>query len=140
MRPIKEPMRIFIKYIVIPVLLLGFTAPVHAGEMDGKGLECTFLENPLNFGAKYYLFENGKVVQPYVDDSTPLSIKRETYQDDYEATASTIVWSTSYTFDRKNLKLSVSMGMETQKYYCQVMTHKEIESILQKQIEAVKEE
>ena len=140
MRPIKEPMRIFIKYIVIPVLLLGFTAPVHAGEMEGKGLECTFLENPLNFGAKYYLFENGKVVQPYVDDSTPLSIKRETYQDDYEATASTIVWSTSYTFDRKSLKLSVSMGMETQKYYCQVMTPEEIESILQKQIRALKEE
>ena len=139
MRPIKEPMRIFIKYIVIPVLLLGFTAAVHAGEMDGKGLECTFLENPLNFGAKYYLFENGKVVQPYVDDSTPLSIKRETYQDDYEATASTIVWSTSYTFDRKSLKLSVSMGMETQFYYCQVMTAEEIELILQKQIEALKE-
>ena len=130
----------FIKYKVIPVLLLGFTAPVHAGEMDGKGLECTFLENPLNFGAKYYLFENGKVVQPYVDDSTPLTIKTETYQDDYEATASTIVWSTSYTFDRKNLKLSVSMGMETQKYYCQVMTPEEIESILQKQIRALKEE
>ena len=140
MRPIKEPMRIFIKYIVIPVLLLGFTAPVHAGEMDGKGLECTLVENPLNFASKYYLFENGKVVQPYVDDSTPLSIKRETYQDDYEATASTIVWSTSYTFDRKNLKLSVSMGMETQKYYCQVMTPEEIESILQKQIRALKEE
>jgi hypothetical protein len=140
MRPIKEPMRIFIKYIVIPVLLLGFTAPVHAGEMDGKGLECTFIENPLNFASKYYLFENGKVVQPYVDNSTPLSIKRETYQDDYEATASTIVWSTSYTFDRKNLKLSVSMGMETQKYYCQVMTPEEIESILQKQIRALKEE
>ena len=140
MRPIKEPMGIFIKYIVIPVLLLGFTAPVHAGEMDGKGLECTFLENPLNFASKYYLFENGKVVQPYVDNSTPLSIKRETYQDDYEATASTIVWSTSYTFDRKNLKLSVSMGMETQKYYCQVMTPEEIESILQKQIRALKEE
>ena len=140
MRPIKEPMGIFIKYIVIPVLLLGFTAPVHAGEMDGKGLECTFLENPLNFGAKYYLFENGKVVQPYVDDSTPLSIKRETYQDDYEATASAIVWSTSYTFDRKTLKLSVSMGMETQKYYCQVITPEEIQSILQKQIGALKEE
>ena len=140
MRPIKEPMRIFIKYIVIPVLLLGFTAPVHAGEMDGKGLECTFLENPLNFGAKYYLFENGKVVQAYVDHSTPLSIKSEAYQDDYEATASTIVWSTSYTFDRKTLKLSVSMGMETQKYYCQVMTPEEIESILQKQIRALKEE
>ena len=140
MRPIKEPMGIFIKYIVIPVLLLGFTAPVHAGEMDGKGLECTLVENPLNFASKYYLFENGKVVQPYVDNSTPLSIKRETYQDDYEATASTIVWSTSYTFDRKNLKLSVSMGMETQKYYCQVMTPEEIESILQKQIRALKEE
>ena len=128
------------KYVVILVLLLGFTAPVHAGEMDGKGLECTFIENPLNFASKYYLFENGKVVQPYVDDSTPLSIKRETYQDDYEATASAIVWSTSYTFDRKTLKLSVSMGMETQKYYCQVMTPEEIEAILQKQIEALKEE
>ena len=140
MRAIKEPMRIFMKNIVIPALVLGFTAPVQAGEMDGKGLECTFVENPLNFGPKYYLFENGKVVQPYVDNSTPLSIKRETYQDDYEATASTIVWSTSYTFDRKNLKLSVSMGMETQKYYCQVMTPEEIESILQKQIRALKEE
>ena len=133
-------MRIFIKYIVIPVLLLGFTAPVHAGEMDGKGLGCTFVEDPLNFGPKYYLFENGKVVQPYVDHSTPPSIKRETYQDDYEATASTIVWSTSYTFDRKTLKLSVSMGMETQKYYCQVITPEEIQSILQKQIGALKEE
>ena len=133
-------MRIFIKYIVTPVLLLGFTAPVHAGEMDGKGLECTFIENPLNFASKYYLFENVKVVQPYVDNSTPLSIKRETYQDDYEATASAIVWSTSYTFDRKTLKLSVSMGMETQKYYCQEITPEEIESILRKQIETPKEE
>ena len=128
------------KYVAILVLLLGFTAPVHAGEMDGEGLECTFIENPLNFGPKYYLFENGKVVQTYVDNSTPLRIKRDTYQDDYEATASAIVWSTSYTFDRKTLKLSVSMGMETQKYYCQVMTPEDIESILQKQIEALKEE
>ena len=128
------------KYVVILVLLLGFTTPVHAGEVDGKGLECTLVENPLNFGPKYYLFENGKVVQTYVGNSTQLSIKRETYQDNYEATASTIVWSTSYTFDRKTLKLSVSMGMETQFYYCQVMTQQELESILQKQIEALKEE
>ena len=137
---IKEPMRMFMKYIVIPVLFLAFIAPVHAGEMDGKGLECTIVENPLNFGPKYYLFKNGKVVQPYVDNSTPLSIKRETYQDDYKATSSTIVWSTSYTFDRKTLKLSVSMGMETQKYYCQEMTPEEIKSILQKKIQALKEE
>ncbi|MEE2693845.1 MAG: hypothetical protein VX884_00010 [Pseudomonadota bacterium] len=128
------------KSVVTLVLLFCVTTPVYAGEMDGKGLECTFVENPLNFGPKYYLFENGKVVQPYVDDSIPLSIKREIYQDDYVATASAIVWSTSYTFDRKTLKLSVSMGMETQKYYCQVMTPEEIESILQKQIEALKEE
>ena len=127
------------KYVVILVLLLGFTAPVHAGEVDGKGLECTLVENPLNFGPKYYLFENGKVVQSYVDNSTPLRIKRDTYQDDYEATADAIVWSTSYTLDRETLKLSVSMGMETQKYYCQVMTPEEIESILQKQIEVLKE-
>jgi len=127
-------------YVVILVLLLGFTTPVYAGELDGKGLECTLIENPLNFGPKYYLFENGKVIQSYVDNSTPLRIKRDAYKDDYEATADAIVWSTSYTLDRKTLKLSVSMGMETQKYYCQVMTHKEIESILQKQIEALKEE
>ena len=127
-------------YVVILVLLLGFTAPVHAGEVDGKGLECTLVENPLNFGPKYYLFENGKVVQSYVDNSTPLRIKRDTYQDDYEATVDAITWSNSYTWDRKTLKLSVSMGMETQFYYCQVMTHKEIEAALQKQIEALKEE
>ena len=128
------------KYVVILVLLLGFTVPVHAGGVDGKGLECTLVENPLNFGPKYYLFENSKVVQSYVDNSTPLRIKRDTYQDDYEATADAITWSNSYTWDRKTLKLSVSMGMETQFYYCQVMTPKEIESILQKQIEALKEE
>ena len=127
-------------YVVILVLLLGFTAPVHAGELDGKGLECTLVENPLNFGPKYYLFENGKVVQSYVDNSTPLRIKRDTYQDDYEATVDAITWSNSYTLDRKTLKLSVSMGMETQFYYCQVMTPEEIEAILQKQIEALKEE
>ena len=128
------------KYVAILVLLLGFTAPVHAGDLDGKGLECTLVENPLNFRPKYYLFENGKVVQSYVDNSTPLRIKRDTYQDDYEASAGAIVWSASYTLDRKTLKLSVSMGMETQMYYCQVMTPEEIESILQKQIEALKEE
>ena len=128
------------KYVVLLVLLLGFTAPVHAGELDGKGLECTLVENPLNYGPKYYLFENGKVVQSYVDNSTPLRIKRDTYQDDYEATVDAITWSNSYTLDRKTLKLSVSMGMETQKYYCQVMTPEEIEAILQKQIEALKEE
>ena len=128
------------KYITVLVLLLCFMAPVHAGEVDGKGLECTLAENPLNFGPKYYLFENSTVVQPYVDNSIPPSIKRETYQDTYEATASTIVWSTSYTFDRKTLKLSVSMGMETQKYYCQEMTPEEIKSILQKKIEVDTEE
>ena len=128
------------KYVVILVLLLGFTTPMHAGEMDGKGLECTLVENPLNFGPKYYLFENGKVVQSYVDNSTPLRIKRDTYQDDYEATVDAITWSNSYTLDRKTLKLSVSMGMETQFYYCQVMTPEEIEAILQKQVEALKEE
>ena len=89
---------------------------------------------------QYYVFENGKVVQPYVDNSTSLRIKREIYQDDYEATAGVIVWSTSYTFNRKTLKLSVSMGMETQKYYCQEITPEEIESILRKQIETLKEE
>ena len=128
------------KYVAILILLLGFTAPMHAGEMDGEGLECTFIENPLNFGPKYYLFENSKVIQSYVDDSTPLRIKRDTYQDDYEATVEAITWSNSYTLDRKTLKLSVSMGMETQFYYCQVMTQQELESILQKQIEALKEE
>ena len=128
------------KYVVGLVLLLGFTAPVHSGELDGKGLECTLVENLLNFGPKYYLFENSKVIQSYVDDSTPLRIKRDTYQDDYEATVEAITWSNSYTLDRKTLKLSVSMGMETQKYYCQVMTPEEIESILQKQIRALKEE
>ena len=128
------------KYVAILILLLGFTAPMHAGEMDGEGLECTFIENPLNFGPKYYLFENSKVIQSYVDDSTPLRIKRDTYQDDYEATVDAITWSNSYTLDRKTLKLSVSMGMETQFYYCQVMTQQELESILQKQIEALKEE
>ena len=94
----------------------------------------------MNFGPKYYHFENGKVIQSYVDNSTPLRIKRDAYKDDYEATADAIVWSTSYTLDRKTLKLSVSMGMETQKYYCQVMTPEDIESILQKQIEVFKEE
>ena len=128
------------KYVVVLVLLLGFTAPVHSGELDGKGLACTLVENPLNFGPKYYLFENSKVIQSYVDDSTPLRIKTDTYQDDYEATVDAITWSNSYTLDRKTLKLSVSMGMETQKYYCHVMTPEEIESILQKQIEALKEE
>ena len=117
-----------------------FITPVYAGEMDGKGLECTLVENPKNFGPKYYLFENGKVVQSYVDNSTPLKIKRETYQDDYKATVDAITWSNSYTWDRKTLKLSVSMGMETRFYYCQVMTPEEIESILHKQIEALKEE
>ena len=128
------------KYVAALFLLLGFTAPVYAGEVDGKGIECTLVENPLNFGPKYYLFENGKVAQSYVDNSTPLRIKRDTYQDDYEATVDAITWSNSYTLDRKTLKLSVSMGMETQFYYCQVMIPEEIESILQKQIEALKEE
>ena len=129
-----------IRTLLTILLVTFFITPVYAGEVDGKGLECTLVENPLNYGPKYYLFENGKVVQSYVDNSTPLRIKRDTYQDDYEATAGAIVWSASYTLDRKTLKLSVSMGMETQKYYCQVMTPEEIESILQKQIEALKEE
>ena len=121
------------------VLFLSVTTAM-AGTLDGKGLECTLVENPLNFGPKYYLFENGKVVQSYVDNSTPLRIKRDTYQDGYEATVGAVLWSNSYTWDRKTLKLSVSMGMETQFYYCQVMTPEEIEAILQKQIEALKEE
>ena len=127
------------KIAAIFLILFLFIPMAQAGEVDGKGLECTLVANPLNFGSKYYLFENGKVVQAYVDNSTPLRIKRDTYQDDYEATVDAITWSNSYTLDRKTLKLSDSMGMETQFYYCQVMTPEEIESILQKQIEALKE-
>ena len=94
-----------IRTLLTILLVTFFITPVYAGEVDGKGLECTLVENPLNYGPKYYLFENGKVVQPYVDNSTPLRIKRDSYQDDYEATADAILWSTSYTFDRKTLKL-----------------------------------
>ena len=128
-------MKTFLTILIITF----FITPVYAGELDGKGLECTLVENPLNFGPKYYLFENGKVVQSYVDNSTPLRIHRLSYGK-YKTTVDAILWSNSYTWDRKTLKLSVSMGMETQFYYCQVMTHKEIESILQKQIEALKGE
>ena len=40
------------KYVVILVLLLGFIAPVQAGELDGKGIFCSDINQGFFFGGE----------------------------------------------------------------------------------------
>ena len=139
------------KYIAVLVLLLGFTAPVHAendtweekavykGEVDGKGLACTLIKNPLNDGPKYYLFENGRVNNPYVDDTIPLEIRTNRFsQHKYKTTVNSIQWGPNhrYVLDRKTLVLNFSGEPFL---YCQLMEPKDIEAALLKEIEELKE-
>ena len=88
MRSIKELMLKFIKYRVIPVLLLGFTASVHAGEMDGRGLVC----NKQGGYGKTHLspiyFERGMVKDVIIEE---LSIKKSLVGN-YESANLRTVW------------------------------------------------
>ena len=136
------------KYVAVLVLLLGFTTLmvksgeeriVHAGEVDGKGLACTLIENPLNFGPRYYLFDEGKVTTPYVDDTIPLKIRTNRFSRyKYKTTVDSIQWGPNhrYVLDRKTLVLNRAGEPLC---YCQLMEPKDIEAALQKKIEELKE-
>jgi len=120
------------------LLITFFVTPVFAqeGELDGKGLGCTSIED--ESGPNYYLFFKGNVLAPSVSDKTPLMIRYSTLGE-YEADIKNIWWTglLDYQLDRKTLKLTLGTSLVSD---CQVMTHEEIVAILQKQIEALKEE
>ena len=54
------------KYAAILVLLLGFTAPLHAGELDGRGVWCP--DNSWPKSSKGYWFQDGRVQQWHLLD------------------------------------------------------------------------
>ena len=122
------------------LILTFFVTPVFAeeGEVDGKGLECTSIENPLKYEPIYYHFENGIVYRHYVSDRTPLEIETKRLSK-YITTVDFIKWaewSLRHKLDRKTLELTAS----TEFWDCQVISPLEIEVALDKRIEELEEE
>jgi len=58
-----------IRTLLTILIITFFITPVHAGEVDGKGLECTRGDEQI-----YYRFSEGRVFLLQVIDKTPLRI------------------------------------------------------------------
>jgi len=130
-------MKTFLTILITTFFVTPALAQEGKGELDGKGLECTSTIDPLRLGPSYYLFERGRVFHVHVPNKTPLTIER-VHLHEYATYVDRIEWGSSrdWVLDRKTLKKTYT-GHHTAN--CKVMTHKEIEAILQKQIEALKE-
>jgi len=134
MRTNFNAMKTFLTILIVTF----FITPVYAGEVDGKGLRCT-LKNE-EWGPAYFIFEGGHVSEVWVGDATPLKIK-STPPAEYVTTVNQIKWDRPalHYLDRKTLKLTYLTSTAKLISSCQIMTPKDIEAALQKQIEALKE-
>ena len=128
------------RYVVLLVLLLGFTVPVQAGEVDGKGLFCSSIMHLNDEGTviqkktdaddkivDVYLFQDGKAHTLELQDTEIVS----KYPTKYKTTSLTITWypgaedwGSGYpvSLDRKSLLLSArwcTNGVCTETMYVQ---------------------
>ena len=117
-----------------------FTAPVCAGEeqgeLDGKGLVCR--RSDIYFSRPYYfVFENQRVLGPWVTIDTPLRI-RKLQESKYQTTVSVAFWF-GYTLWRDTLQLeSLVDGVSRIRYICEMMDPRHMEVALQKKSEKLK--
>ena len=70
-----------LRTLLIGLILVVFSLPAYAGELDGKALKCTLDERELLRGRKslkdkYITFENGFFFFHYVSGTTPLRIEK----------------------------------------------------------------
>ena len=139
------------KYVVILVLLLVFTLPVQAGEVDGEGIICHKQEG---YGKKYLdpiFLENGSVLAVELEKL----IIRKRQLGDYRTSSSSITWSLDIesggsvknSLDRETLKLStvvhVPGAQEEYTYFhfkCESADWIRIEQHMQSRIDKLKEE
>ena len=139
------------KYVVILVLLLGFTLPVQAGEVDGEGIICHKQEG---YGKKYLdpiFLENGSVLAVELEK---LRIRKRQLGK-YRTSSSSITWrhdiesggSANNSLDRETLKLSTVVHVPgTQEEYtylhfkCESVDWIGIELHMQSRIDKLKEE
>ena len=101
------------KCVAILVLLLGFTAPVYAGEVDGKGLICRLWHDNNPETAKtvenVFFFTNDSVGETYVHGGD-LKVAGDNWRP-YDTSSSHIWWGnldewTYHSLDRRSLVLS----------------------------------
>ena len=78
------------KYVAVLVLLLGFTAPVLAGDVDGRALTCKPITYPDGFH-RFFVFEGTYIYEAYVTRQIPLVISR-TAAHPSKATVDVISW------------------------------------------------
>ena len=139
------------KYIVILVLLLVFTLPVQAGEVDGEGIICHKQEG---YGKKYLdpiFLENGSVLAVELEKL----IIRKRQLGDYRTSSSSITWSLDIesggsvknSLDRETLKLSTVVhvpGAQEEYTYlyfkCESVDWMKIEQYMQSKINKLQEE
>ena len=111
-----------------------FTAPVCAGEeqgeLDGKGLVCR--RSDIYFSRPYYfVFENQRVLGPWVTIDTPLRI-RKLQESEYQTTVSVVFWF-GHTLWRDTLQLEGLVdGVRSVRYGCEIMDPRHMEVALQK--------
>ena len=126
---------------LVLVLLLGFTAPVYAGELDGKGIVCTNEESGNVLG---YYFKEGLVERwsPYGIGTPPLPHSlRKDVQEPYSLHPQHMFWSDSevhYYLDRKTLILTYFQSIVS---YCRVVDSlTSLHDALQPELEKIRKE
>ena len=124
-----------IRTLLTVLVLTVLSTPVFAGteELDGKGLECKTTKDG---SIIYIIFEKGVVFQPHAGESGPtIAIIRKRLGVSLMHPF-TIAWGNNVLLNRNTLELQI----DSKKYAtCELKIPKEINSILQKEVDALKE-
>ena len=133
-------MKILLSILIITL----FTTPAFAeegwGELDGTGLECEITDKKYeqDVELKYFVFEKGEVYWLVVTDGTPAKINKLSHGR-YFTSANDDRWY-PYILNRKTLRLDkLRPTYPSRQHDCKIKEPKQIEEVLQKQIEALKE-
>ena len=120
--------------------LMPLLAEEGLGELDGTGLVCEVSDKKYerDEDLKYFVFERGEVHWFFITDGTQLKISKVSHGR-YIASSTDVRWY-PYILDRKTLRLDkLRPTYPSRQHKCQVMAPKQIQTILQEQIEALKD-
>ena len=121
-----------------------FITPVFAeerrGELDGMGLECEVSDKKYERDEelKYFVFEKGEVYWILVTDGAPAKINKLSHGR-YFTSVNDVRWY-PYILNRNTLRLDkLRPTYPSRPHDCEIMKPKQIEAILQKKIDELKE-
>ena len=133
-------MKTLLNILIINLFITSAFAEEGWGELDGTGLECEITDKKYeqDVELKYFVFEKGEVYWLVVTDGTPAKINKLSHGR-YFTSANDARWY-PYILNRKTLRLDkLRPTYPSRQHDCEIKEPKQIEEVLQKQIEALKE-